>query len=76
MRTRIEKLSPEDDRRFLDLVVEYELAQCGILDEQRAREAIREYMLFLRDIAERYELDDEEDFTVDHIYGVIYYPKD
>lgn len=76
MRTRITKLSPEDAQKTLDIVVEADLARSGVLDEERARRALRAEILNARNIAERYELDDEEDFTIDAVCGAVYEPKD
>ncbi len=76
MRTRITRLSPEDAQKTLDIAVEADLAKSGVLDEERARRALKAQVLHARDIAERYDLDDEEDFEIDAVYGAVYEPKD
>ena len=72
MRTRIEELSPEDKAEHLEVYLQAELARCGCLDAKPAKDALRAEMLFLRDLVLRYQLEDDEDFEVDPVYGAIY----
>ncbi len=76
MRTRIANLSPEDAERAVKVLVEADLARAGVLDEERARLALLAEIQNARDVAERYEIDDEEDFSIDPVYGAVYEPKD
>lgn len=76
MRTHIEDAAPEDAKRCTEAYLWAEVARCAVLDPAQTFKALKDELNTLRDMAMKYDLDDEKSFEYDPVYQAFYYPRD